>query len=67
MIYAAEIVDNTVTRIICCESATWCADHVGGSWVEVSMSPTAPNFAGVGDSYDAEAGTFSRPDPAGEP
>lgn len=67
MIYAAQIINNVVTRIVCCESADWCTENLGGLWVEISRNPMLSDFAGVGDTYDAQSGTFTRPEPIGNP
>lgn len=67
MIYAAQIINNVVTRIVCCESADWCTENLTGSWTEVSRNPMSSDFAGVGDTYDPQSGTFTRPQPIGNP
>lgn len=56
MSYFAEIDANQVVqRVIVADSAEWCADHLGGTWVETadpySDEPQAVTYCGPGFGY----------------
>lgn len=56
--YCAELVDNTVIRVIVAPDLTWCEQTLGGTWVE-TIDPyvdetTDENYAGIGMLYRPE-------------
>lgn len=55
--YFAEVdAQNVVLRVIVAESADWCVDHLGGTWVETadpySQEPQAVTYCGPGYGCD---------------
>ena len=59
------------------EGYQWLIDNLGGTWVKTSYNtyggehllggtPFRKNYAGVGDTYDAERDAFISPKPAGD-
>lgn len=64
MIYCAEINDkNTVVRVVVAESCAWCADNLGGDWLETRRDGSIRGcFAGPGYAYDQVEDAFAPPE-----
>jgi hypothetical protein len=43
--------DNTVLRVIVADSLEWCAEHLGGFWVETVQDHPTERYAGQGMVY----------------
>jgi hypothetical protein len=55
--YFAEVgTDNEVVRVVVADSLEWCADHLGGTWLETadpySTEPQTVNYCGPGWGAD---------------
>ena len=54
--YAAEIVDNVVQRVIVAPSLDWCVEHLGGTWIETAdpytEDPQTVTYCGPGWGAD---------------
>jgi hypothetical protein len=62
--------NNIVKRVIVvpneheANGAQWCADLLGGTWVQTSYNATIrKNYAGIGYTYDAVRDAFIPPQP----
>lgn len=62
MIYAAEITDNVVHRVLVVESMEF-AQSLGGTWLQTYKDGTRKHFAGIGFTYDARLDAFIPPSP----
>lgn len=62
MIYAAEIVNGTVDRVLVVRSMAFVAE-LGGTWVQTFKNGTRGQFAGTGFSYDPVLDVFIPPQP----
>ena len=51
-VYAAEIIDGIVQRVIVAPDLDWCAEHLGGTWIETSDpytdQPQEVAYCGIG-------------------
>ena len=71
MAHFAELDENNIVlRVIVVDDAheadgeNWCHDFAGGRWKQTSYNNNIRyNFAGVGDTYDADADAFYAPQP----
>jgi hypothetical protein len=71
MAHFAEInASNIVQRVIVvpnseeANGATWCANLLGGTWVQTSYNATIrKNFAGIGYTFDSVRNAFIPPKP----
>lgn len=71
MAHFAEInASNIVLRVIVvlnseeANGATWCANLLGGTWVQTSYNATIrKNFAGIGFTFDSVRNAFIPPKP----
>jgi hypothetical protein len=63
MAYFAELQSNIVQRVIVAPSADWCADALGGTWIETYMNDPDHNYAGIGHSCHADKANFAAPQP----
>jgi hypothetical protein len=72
MAHFAEVIDGVVARVIVAETAEWCADNLGGTWVQTSYNthanthvlggtPLHKNYAGIGYTFDGVG--FAPPQP----
>ena len=56
MSYFAEINNNGVTRVIVADTAAWCVEHLGGTWVETADpytdEPQTVTYCGPGYGVD---------------
>lgn len=43
--------DNIVQRVILADSLAWCAEHLGGWWVETFQGHPTERYAGPGMVY----------------
>lgn len=62
--------NNIVLRVIVVDDANevdgenWCNNFAGGNWKQTSYNGTIRyNYAGIGDTYDAEADAYYAPEP----
>lgn len=63
MIYMAEIISDTVQRVIVVNDASWPAAVLGGTWIETKEDGSIRGkFACIGDIYDPVTDTFSSPE-----
>lgn len=62
MIYAAEIVNDVVHRVVVVESMQF-AQSLGGTWLQTYKNGTRKHFAGIGFAYDAGLDAFIPPSP----
>jgi hypothetical protein len=71
MAHFAELDENNIVlRVIVVDDAheadgeNWCHDFAGGRWKQTSYNDNIRyNFAGIGDTYDADADAFYAPQP----
>ena len=71
MAHFAELDENNVVlRVIVVddkhelEGENWCNNLLGGAWKQTSYNGTIrSNYAGIGDTYDAEKDAFIAPQP----
>lgn len=59
--YAQTDPAGVVQRVVVADSAAWCTEHLGGSWVQTADPYTPANglrYAGPGYRWDAEYGQF---------
>ena len=66
MAYYAKIVDNIVTDVIVVsddvtDGAQFCADLLGGLWVQTFMDDPDKTYAGIGYTYDPATQDFIAP------
>ena len=72
MSHFAEIKDGIVQRVIVADTAEWCENAFGGTWIQTSYNtyanehklggtPLHKNYAGIGYSWDGVG--FSAPQP----
>jgi hypothetical protein len=72
MAHFAEVIDGVVARVIVAETAEWCEDNLGGTWVQTSYNthanthvlggtPLHKNYAGIGYTFDGVG--FAPPQP----
>lgn len=53
---------NVVSEVIAAESAEWCVETFGGTWVETFKDRSSRvNYAAVGYSYDSDLDAFIPP------
>ena len=73
MSHFAKVVDGSVTEVIVAEQ-DFIDNHCEGTWVQTSYNtrggvhlnnetPLRKNYAGIGDTYDAERDAFYAPQP----
>lgn len=62
MIYAAEISNNVVHRVLVVDSMAF-AEALGGTWIQTYKDGTRKHFAGIGFTYDQTLGAFIPPSP----
>ena len=55
--------NNTVLRVISCDSKEWAEQNLGGTWVETFMKTPGKNHAAVGHKYHPDVDNFSAPQP----
>lgn len=58
MAYFAEIKNNIVQRVVVADSAQWCIDNFGGTWIQTLPTDSVKNYAGVGHTYDGVKDNF---------
>jgi hypothetical protein len=62
MIYAAQIIDGIVIRVLVVPSIQWCEQNEGGEWIETYYNGSQRGkYAGIGDIYDADLDEFTSP------
>lgn len=62
--YFAEVnASNVVKRVIVADSAEWCAQALGGTWIETFIDATDKNYAGKGHDYYEIYQDFVAPTP----
>lgn len=62
--YFAEVnASNVVKRVIVADSAEWCAQALGGTWIETFIDATDKNYAGKGHDYYEIYKDFVAPTP----
>ena len=62
MIYAAEIINDIVTRVLVVPSIQWCEQNEGGTWIQTYYDGSQrAKYAGIGDTYDAILDQFISP------
>lgn len=62
MIYAAQIVDGIVARVLVVPSIEWCEQNVGGTWMQTYYDGSQRGkYAGIGDTYNAQEDEFVSP------
>ena len=62
MIYAAEIINDIVTRVLVVPSIQWCEANEGGTWIQTYYDGSQRGkYAGIGDTYDAILDQFISP------
>ena len=61
--YAAQINNDTVTRIIVIESSELAISLFGGEWVETFIDSAGKNYAGIGYLYIRSKQNFATPKP----
>lgn len=62
MPYFAEVVNGIVQRVIVAESAEWCVETLGGTWIETLDGDATEQYAGPGMVYDpGDPAKFVRP------
>jgi hypothetical protein len=63
--FAAEIVSNTVTRVLVTPTLAWVRDNLGGEWVECKMDASIRGcYPGPGYTYDRVNDVFVPPLPS---
>ncbi len=62
--YFAEVTkSNVVQRVIVADSAEWCAQALGGTWIETFIDAPDKNYAGKGYDYYEIYKDFVAPTP----
>ena len=62
--YFAEVnASNVVKRVIVADSAEWCAQALGGTWIETFIDATDKNYASKGYDYYEIYQDFVAPTP----
>ena len=62
--FAAEIVSNTVTRVLVTPTLAWVRDNIGGEWVECKTDGSIRGcYPGPGYTYDRVNDVFAPPVP----
>ena len=60
--YAAEIIDNTVVRVVVTPTIVWCQENLGGEWVECKIDGSIRGcYPGLGYTYDRVNDVFVPP------
>jgi hypothetical protein len=72
MAHFAKVVDGIVEQVIVADTAEWCENNLGGTWIQTSYNtagnthtlggtPLHKNYAGIGYSWDGVG--FAAPQP----
>lgn len=62
MIYAAQIISDTVVQVIVTESIEWVRDNLGGEWIECKPDGSIRGcYPGPGYAYDRANDVFVPP------
>jgi len=62
--YAAEIIDNTVVRVLVTPTVAWCQENLGGEWIECKLDGSIRGcYPGPGYTYDQVNDLFVPPPP----
>lgn len=52
---------NVVLRVIVADTAEWCEENLGGTWVRTYYATPGKVYAGMGYTYDPVAENFCPP------
>lgn len=72
MAHQAQVENGIVTQVIVADTPEWCAENLGGTWVQTSYNtqggvhllggtPLRKNYAGIGFTYDEVRDAFIPP------
>ena len=68
MIYAAQIISDTVVQVIVTQSIEWVRDNLGGEWIECKPDGSIRGcYPGPGYAYDRAGDVFLPPHEEPEP